>query len=204
MIDHFQNLDSWSGGEFDALMYFGQVSVQNALQIAERVWSFQQLNGPYRHRHIPTASQLKVAPDFSDDGCEQLVGHYRHVDGQLSPFVHTTIRGEDGLWIYAGVPMGGFPVDWNVGAYPFDDGREVDWTVQFTEELRSMTAFVRQRFPMLAAAYGWFDVSILDTLDDALRGRIHDDRWHAMEIQTEAGWQLFPATKLEPLFRKTT
>lgn len=121
----------------------------------------------------------------------------------MSPFVHTTIRGDEGLWIYAGIPMGGFPESWDIGAYPFDDGKPVDWILRFTDDLRMLTSFVREQFPMLAASYGWFDVSILDAIDDALNGRIQDDRWHPIEIQTQAGWRVFPITKLEPLFRKT-
>jgi hypothetical protein len=203
MLDSFTNPDSWSGGTFDALMYFGSTSLDTTIEIANWIWSYPRLNGPYRQRHVPVAQQVKATPDFTDDGCEQLVGQYRHDDGAISPFVHTTIRGDDGLWIYAGIPMGGFPNDWQVGAYPFDDGKPVNWMLSLIDDLRSLTAFVRQRYDICAASYGWFDVSILDTIEDALNGKIHDDRWHPIELPSPTGLRYFEITKLEPLFRNT-
>jgi hypothetical protein len=201
MSNPFQNPDAWAGGTFDVLMFFGTTSLDRTIDIARELWCFERLDGPYRHRHLLPTEQDIVNPDFTEDGCEQLVGVYRHQDGESSPFVHTTIRGDDGLWVYAGIPMGGFPERWNVGAYPFDDGKSVDWVLDITSDLRLLAYHIRERYPMLAIAYGWFDVSILDTIDDAMRGIVHEDRWHEIELATSQGWMTFPITKLEPLFR---
>jgi hypothetical protein len=203
MSDVSPNFDSWSGGTFDALMFFGPTSLNRTADIANWMWTYDRLDGPYRERYIPISQQPKVSPNFTDDGCEQLVGQYRHQDGLRSPFVHTTIRGDDGLWIYAGIPMGGFPANWDVGAYPFEDGKPVDWMLTLIDDLRLITSHVRRRFSILAASYGWFDVSILDTIDDALKGKIADDRWHPIELKTDAGIKYYPITKLESLFRNT-
>ena len=200
MTHPFQNPDSWSGGTFDALMYFGPASITETLRISETIWRYARLNGPYRERHLLPSQQEKVTPDYTDDGCEQLVGEFHHQNNAVSPFVHTTIRDDDGLWIYCGIPMAGFPPDLDVGAYPFDDGKPVEWVIDFTNQLQTFTDYVRIHHSMLAAAFGWFDISILDTLDDAMNGKIHDDRWHQIELATENGWQVYPITKLEPLF----
>lgn len=204
MNDVFLHPDSWSGGTFDALMFFGPTSLDRTIDIANWMWSYDQLDGPYRQRYIPIAQQSKVSPNFTEDGCEQLVGHYRHQDGQCSPFVHTTIRGDEGLWIYAGIPMGGFPPNWKVGAYPFDDGKPIDWMLILINDLRLFTSYVRQRFSIVAASYGWFDVSILDIIDEALKGKVSDDRWYPIELMTAKDLQYYPITKIEPLFRNTS
>ena len=183
----FQNPDAWSGGTFDALMYFGPTTLEQTIEIARHIWRYPQINGPYRERHVLPSQQGKAAINFTEDGCEQLVGEYRHQDDSISSFVHTTIRGDDGLWVYAGVPMGGFSNNWDVGAYPFDDGKSLDWIVEFTNELQRFTRFVQDEHPVRDVAYGWFDVSILDTIEDAMNGTIHDDRWHHLELQTESG-----------------
>jgi hypothetical protein len=200
-MDPFLNENAWAGGTFDALMYFGPTSLEQTKAIAERLWSYSRLNGPYRERHHAIAMQEKVTPIFTEDGCEQLVGLYRFGDEELSPFVHTTVQCDDGLWVYAGIPMGGFPSNWNVGPYPFDDGRDVSWVLEIVRDLRELVAFLRSSFFIPAAAYGWFDVSILDTIEDALNGRLHDDRWHPIELQTGTELKYYPITKLEPLFQ---
>ena len=199
MVNLFQNPDAWSGGTFDALMYFGPTPLERTVEIANHIWRYPQLNGPFRDRHQLPAQQPKAKPNFTEDGCEPLVGEYRHQDHTISSFVQTTIRDDDGLWIYAGIPMGGISASWDVGAYPFDDGRPVDWVIDLTNELQLFTRFVRGKYPVRAIAYGWFDISILDTIDDAMNGTIYNDRWHHLELQTEAGWRVYPITKLEPL-----
>jgi hypothetical protein len=197
MSDPFLNPDSCTGGNFEALMFFGSTSLERTIEIANLLWTYDRLDGPYRHRNVSISGQSKVLPNFTDDGYEQLVGQYRHEDGFNSPFVHMTIHDDDGLWVYAGIPMGGFPEHWDVGAYPFDDGKSLDWVLPFIDELRQLTAFVRQRFPLRAAVYGW-NVSPDDMLDDALNGKVHDERWDAIELQTPTGWRYYPITKLEP------
>ena len=200
MVSPFQNCDAWSGGSFDVLMFFGPASIDKTIELARRLWSHPRLNGPYRDRNSLPTQQSKVEPRFTEDGCEQLVGEYSHENGEISPFVHTTIRDDDGLWVYAGIPMGGFPDSWDVGAYPFDDGKPVDWIIELIDELAPLSEFVVDQHAARAIAYGWFDVSILDTIEDALNGKTRDDRWHHLEVQTEDGWKVYPITKLEPLF----
>ena len=67
----FQNPDSRSGGTFDALVYFGAVSLGETLKIAETTGHYARLNGPFRDRHLLPSQQEKVTPDFSDDGCPE-------------------------------------------------------------------------------------------------------------------------------------
>jgi hypothetical protein len=196
MNETFLNPDSWHGGTFDALMFLGLTSLEETTDIANWIWAYDRLDGPYQQQNV--FGRSKVAPNFTDDCCEQLVGVYRHRDGLCSPFVHTTIRDDAGLWIYAGIPMGGFPASWDVGAYPCDDGKPLDWMLPFIDDLRLLTAHVRQRFPIRVASYGWFDITIVDTFENALKGKIGEDRWYPIELQTEIGFQYYPISKLEP------
>lgn len=203
MAHCFHDPDAWSGGTIDTLMFFGPRSVVDATQVAKSLWSFDRLTGPYRQRHIdPQLQALLTSFEFTDDGCEQLVGTYQHSCGSLSPFVHTTIRDEDGLWIYAGIPMGGMPAEWDVGAYPLDDGKPVTWLPPLIEELRKITAYIDCAHSVLAAVYGWLDVSAIDKIVNALAGKIPGDRWHAIEIWRNHGVEYFPMTKTEALITR--
>ena len=200
----FDNPDAWSGGTIDALMFFGPRSVLETIQVAKTLWNFDRLAGPFRQRHVDPQLQPHVTSfEFTDDGCEQLIGTYKHTCGTLSPFIHTTIRDEDGLWIYAGIPMGGMPVEWDVGAYPFDDGKPVTWLPPLIEELRTITAYLDSAHSVLAAVYGWLDVTVIDIVAAALAGEIPGDRWYPIETWSNHSVEYFPMTRMEALIRKS-
>ena len=197
----FTNPNAWGGGTFDALMYFKGRSVSEACRITTTLWAYSRLDGPFRVRHVEPEDQTRIiTPDFTDDGCEQLVGRYRHLDESFSPFVHTTIIDPDGLWVYAGIPMGGMPISWDVGAYPFDDGKPMSWLLAFIEQLREMVAYMSAEHDITAATYGWLDVYALDSISDALAGRIPPVRWHAVEVWHGGTSDYYPMTNIGPLF----
>ena len=200
----FLNPDAWTGGSIDSMMFFGPASVDFAMEVARTLWSFQRLHGPFRDRTTEPENQEKLKDfDFSEDCCENLIGTYLLSGQTLSPFEHTTILDSDGLWVYAGIPVGSLPLSWDVGAYPFDDGKPISWLPPLTEELRELTHFVNARHPILASMYGWIigDMEI-GMIKESLAGRIPTERWHPMEIRKGDRLEYFPMTRMESLFRK--
>ena len=203
MTQCFQSPDAWSGGSIDALMFFGPRPVTEAMQIADSLWKFSRLAGPFRQRNIDPQFQTRITSfDFTEDGCESLFGTYKHACGAFSPFAQSTIRDNDGLWVYAGIPMGGMPEEWDVGAYPFDDGKPVTWLPPLIEELRKLTAYIDSAHFVRAAVYGWLDVSATDIIADALAGKIPRDRWYPVEVWNNHSVGYFPMTKTEALITK--
>lgn len=203
MTHCFHSPDAWSGGSIDTLMFFGPRTVTEAMQISDSMWKFSRLAGPFRERNVDPQLQTRFTSfDFTEDGCESLIGTYHHACGVFSPFAQSTICDDEGLWIYAGIPMGGMPEEWDVGAYPFDDGKPVIWLPPLIEQLRELTAYIDSAHSVRAAVYGWLDVSAIDIIADALAGKIPKDRWHPIEIWHSHSAEYFPMTKLGALITK--
>ena len=195
----FTQSDAWSGGNIDALMFFGPGDFSLAKQVGSAIWSHTALTGPYRDRHSEPESQSTA--DFSQftcEGCEQVVGLLKHGNGSLSPFVHTTVIDDDGLWVYLGPTLGGLALHTAVGAYPFDDNTPTNWLTPLFNELRDITGHVASQIMPLAAVYGFLDISDLDTVTDALSGKIHDERWAGLDLWTDGVREYFPPTHTGP------
>jgi hypothetical protein len=191
--------DAWSGGSIDVLMFFGDSSVEEAVAVGEAIWSVDCLDGPYRDRHIEPSQQARCGySGFTDDGCEQLVGVLTHPDGLLSSFVHTTVRDDDGLWVYLGPPTGGLPDSWDVGAYPFDDGKPTQWLELLFGTLQRICEHVHSRCPAKGAIIGWDTLADPEALLAALSGNIPAERWAPITIWTHEGRFDYPATHTEP------
>lgn len=202
MTHCFHSPEVWSGGTIDTLMFFGPRPVSDAIAVAETLWTYSRLQGPFRHRNVDPKLQLRMtAFEFNEEGCEQLIGTYQHSSGIVLPFVHTTIRDEEGLWVYAGIPLGAMPPEWDVGAYPFYDGKPIAWLPPLIEELRMITAFVDSTHNVRAATYGWVDISGTDVIVKAIAGQIPNERWNPIEIWSDHNAEYFPMTVIEAQLR---
>lgn len=191
--------DAWSGGSIDALMYFGPASLGDAIAVGEALWSAECLDGPYRDRYTETSGQSRCGyTGFTEDGCEQLVGVLTHPDGSRTPFIHTTVRDEDGLWIYIGPPVGGLPARWDIGAYPFDDGKPTLWLTQLIATLHGICEHVHARCPSKGAIVGWDTLADPEELLAAINGRIAAERWAPITIWSNEGRFDYPTTHMQP------
>ncbi len=195
MTHCFHSPDAWSGGSIDTLMFCGPRPVPEAMQIADSMWKYSRLTGPFRQRNVDPQFQTRITSfDFTEDGCESLIGTYKHACGASSPFAQSTIRDDEGRWVHAGIPMGGMPEDWDVGAYPFDDGKPVTWLPPLIDEMRTITAYIDSAHGVRAAVYGSLDVPATDIIADALAGKIPSDRRYPVEIWNNHSVEYFPVT----------
>jgi hypothetical protein len=169
-------------------MYFGHTPLEGTIAVAEALWSTERLDGPYRERHIEPSKQRHCDyTGFTEDGCEQLVGVLSHPDGSLSTFVRTTVCDDDGLWIYIGTPTGGLPTSWDVGAYPFDDGKPTQWLPPLFETLRQICEYVHARCPAKGAIYGWDTLADPEELLKSINGNMPVEKWAPISIWTPGG-----------------
>lgn len=184
-------------------MFFGPATVDFASDVARTIWSFPRLHGPFRDRTTEPEDQEQLKDfDFTEDCCELLFGTYLLSGQTLCPFEHMTLLDSDGLWVYAGIPMGSMPSSWDVGAYPFDDGKPISWLLPLIEDLRELTHFVNSRHPMQAAMYGWIcGILEVDVIKESLAGRIPTERWHPMEIRKGDRLEYFPMTRMDAMMR---
>jgi hypothetical protein len=178
----FTNQESWSGGTFDALMYFGIQKVDLAIDITKAIWGAGNLIGPF-NRHDSEPGDLAVIQDyaFSEESCEQLYGLITLAGGESACLVQTTLSDSDGLWVYFGPTVGSLPSTWNIGGFPFDDGSPVEWMPSLVEQLRKFVSHVSDVAPIQSAIYGWLDSGDLDTAIDAARGVLPEKRYVSIE-----------------------
>jgi hypothetical protein len=198
----FTHPDSWSGGSVDALIYVGAANIDDANEVSRSLWSFPRLKGPYLYRDVEPDQQVPIAvPEMCDNSLQQLDGVYTHHDGSKSDFTHTTIIDDDGLWVYAGPSVGGLPKEWNVGAYPFSDGKPANWLSPLYDDLRAIVKRISQFTPLKAATYGWLTVLDCDRLIEAVAGHIPDDRWGPIDVWRDGHHSYFPATHFDAPIR---
>lgn len=179
-------------------MFFGEATINDALVVSKAIWSFQRLSGPYRDRNCDPNRQTVISnPDFTDVGCEELVGVYTNHDGQKSNFVHTTIIDDDGLWVYAGPTIGSLPESWSIGAYPFEDKSPTTWLKPLYDDLHLIVKHVNDSIAIKGATYGWLTSEDCDTLLAALDGTIPIKRWGPFDMWRDGQNEHYPATNLE-------
>lgn len=189
---------AWAGGNVDALMYFGAAGIDEANAISRAVWSYPRLEGPYQHRDIEPDRQVPVAvPQMSIYGHADSDGVFTHHDGSRSAFVHSALIDEDGLWVYAGLTVGGLPEDWDVGAYPFGDSNPNKWLLPLYDSLRALVIHVSQSTPPRAAIYGYCPEASLHVPLEAVEGHVPEERWAPIDVWRDGRHSYFPATHLE-------
>jgi hypothetical protein len=198
----FTKPDAWTGGSIDALMCFGVWRRDKVAEITRALWSYPQLDGPYLDRHREPESQERFdLTDYGQDGFASLLGSLMTWDGHEVPFTQYTVIDDDGLWVYAGPPLGGLPVSWDVGAYPFDDGKPADWLLPLVEQLGELSEYVHRSCPILAATYGWLTVLDVDIVVDAIAGKIPEERWCAIRTWKGSESTYYPRNQPHPPLR---
>jgi len=203
MSHAFSNPDCWAGGSIDALMYFSGSSAAIAAEISHAIWSTPALDGPYLDRNRDPELQIRYEfSGFGFDGYQTLFGRIQLHDGQLATFTQSTIIDDDGLWIYAGPPIGGLPEAWDVGAYPFEDGKPTTWLCPLITQLRELAGRVHDIHPMQAATYGWLTLIDVDLVVGAVGGKIPEERWAGISIFRDNREVFYPATHLGAPIRK--
>lgn len=202
MTTLFTNPDAWSGGSVDALMFFGHVANATVVEITRAIWSYAQLDGPYLDRNSEPRFQKQFNfAKYGNEGFESLVGILKTWDGHDVPFNQSTIVDEQGLWVYAGPTVGGLPPLWDIGAYPFDDGKPTPWLPPLVQQLCELSYHVHQHQPIVAATYGWLTVRDVDIVMDAIGGKIPDERWAGICVWRGNESSYFPANRPDPLSR---
>lgn len=148
----FTRPGAWAGGNVDALMYFGAAGIDVADAVSRAVWSCPRLEGPYEHHDVePDQQVINAVPQIGVDELGYAIGVYTHHDGSRSAFKHATVIDEDGLWVYAGVTVGGLPKEWDVGGYPAGDDNPNKWLLPLYDSLRTLVMHVSQTIPPRAA-----------------------------------------------------
>jgi hypothetical protein len=187
---------TWSGGSFEILFYLGE---KDAILLLEKLWSKMGFDGPYSDNKILPTNQEKLKTISNIEG-GNLYGT-SIIENKTVACATTTIKDEDedGVWIYFGFPLGGLNEVYDVGAYPFEDGKNHVWTEQLAQYLREMAENLFRDVPFDGAIIGWLTAVEVDEVLQAVRSGVPEERWfwYLINDNGKLGW--YPQNKQEPL-----
>jgi hypothetical protein len=190
----FQNEQTWTGGSFEILFYLGE---KEGLLLLEKLWSEMGFDGPYiDNKVLPTnQDKLKVISNIESTN----IYGTSIFDNKTVACSTTTIKDEDGVWIYFGFPLGGLSEVYDVGAYPFEDGKNHAWTERLAQYLRELAEMFFSDVSFYGAIIGWLTAVEVDELLDAVKSGVPEERWfwYLINDNGKLGW--YPQNKQEPL-----
>lgn len=190
----FQNEETWTGGSFEVLFYLGEKS---EIHFLEKLWFGLGFDGPYIDGEIIPAQQRKLNT-LKSVSTGKLYGT-AIINEKIVACSSTTIKDEDGVWIYFGFPMGGLDVIYDVGAYPFDDGKEPVWAEQLSQYLRELAEKLFLEVPFDGAIIGWLTAIEVDEILNAVNLGVPKERWFWYLINNNGKLDWYPQNMNEPL-----
>lgn len=190
----FQNEQTWTGGSFEILFSLGE---KNEIHLLEKLWFEMGFDGPYiDNKVIPTKQEKLNSLVNIESG--NLYGTAL-IENKTVACSTTTIKDEDGVWIYFGFPLGGLNEIYDVGAYPFEDGKNPVWTEQLAQYLREMAEKLFRDVPFDGAIIGWLTAVEVDEILDAIRSAVPEERWFWYLINGNGVLCWYPQSTNEPL-----
>jgi hypothetical protein len=121
--------DIWAGGFYELAIELGPRSDTRLESAPLTLWQNVRLEGCYLRRDFEPANQQRLQPSLS------LLERYGHLLGvatlpnksQVTCGV-VAIREDSGIdWLDFYLPMGALATAYDVGAFPFDDGKDSQW-----------------------------------------------------------------------------
>jgi hypothetical protein len=158
----FTEADTWHGGAIELLCLFRRAPSKLMPKIREVVWIWNCLDGPYAKRDIEPSQQAKVSPtcDEAENGVATLPG----LMGQTA-FYCNFVEDSDGIWLYAGLPLGGLARILPLGGFPFFETKTHDWEHVVYGWLFSLAEHINNRIPFASGAIGWGMPAAIDAVE---------------------------------------
>lgn len=167
----FTEPGTWHGGSIELLMLFrGESSVVRE-RIGSALWAQPCLDGPYLLNGVEPEEQIKVAWN----GLDPSYGVATLTNQGRVAFCSSFVEDEDGLWLYAGIPMGALGYEFPVGAYPFGSEDPSSWLAPLHEWFVSLAKQMYASNAFDAAVIGWLTTMEVEELAS---GVIPDNRYH--------------------------
>jgi hypothetical protein len=181
--------DTWTGGSIELLCAMGPSDDERRNNCLDAVWSWQSLEGPYADRDQEPSQQLRAHPSSGE--------RYgvAHLPGQLGSvaFQTTTVEDDDGLWLYAGSPLGALGRLLPVGAFPFGKSKVEQWEHSVYAWLFGLAEHIGVQVPFERAVIGWITTSEVDQL---AAKQVPPQRFHGYIVREGAGFIYFPPNRV--------
>jgi hypothetical protein len=171
--------NAWLGGYFELSIELGSRSDERLHRALNSLWSHPTLDGCYeRHKVEPWNQRRLDSPDPDGMLKHKLFGIAQLPNGKpVACASHIVVGGNSSPdLLHFGVPMGALGYSYPVGAYPFDDGLQLDWRAPINEWLRQIgeSIFVSIKFRLGLVGH---EVGGLAFAEDIAKNGIPDERW---------------------------
>ena len=176
--------DAWSGGSIELLILIHDSSKNIRVKISNTLWQFPFIDGPYTSNQIEPELQVKK----STNDTEARFGIAELNDGKKFAFGTSVIEDEDGVWLYAGIPMGSLAQFFPVGGYPFESSNHQNWQPQVHEWFVSLAKHLHESLPYERGVIGWLTSSEVDEIVDQI---IPDERHSTYILWCKNGLEIF-------------
>lgn len=160
--------DLWLGGSIDLLLLFRGPSAPSPGEVTEAVWAWSPLEGPYLDR------AMESRPSRESPNVDHLYGRGRLPTGQYVPFETYIVVDSDGVWVYAGAPVGGLGEVYPIEAYPFEASATTPWVLEVHGWLESLAAHVGTTLNFERGVIGW--LTLLD-VGEPVQGTVPETRY---------------------------
>jgi hypothetical protein len=186
--------DAWVGGSYELAIEYRTSSARARGGIVA-LWSHPDVGGCYQRRDVEPDQQTTVEPstiDLRDHAYGACV-----LNGSRVAATFVSIPYEHGpTWLYFGFPLGSLSRTYPVGAYPFDDGSDLEWRDHVDSWLRMIGEYVFARAP--------FDCALIshepeeDVADEVAAGAVPKRRWEGILVPEDNRLSWYPPTENFP------
>ena len=169
----FTDTDAWNGGSIELLCLFRKPDTAVQAKCSAAVWSWPQLQGPYARRDQEPTEQKLAAP--GSEGARYGIASLPDAIGTVA-FQTSFVDDDDGLWLYAGLPLGSLSRVLPVGAFPFGESKAESWEHVLHAWFFSLAEHIRKQVPFERGVIGWLTTGEVEEL---VAGYVPADRFHS-------------------------
>lgn len=192
----FTDEHTWSGGFYELAIELGLRSVERLDAAMNAVWQNARLEGCYTRRDLEPAEQQRVKPTLEiREQYYHLLGIATLPGGSKVACGTFVVQQEDGIdWLGFYIPMGALPTIYEVGAFPFDDGKASQyWREPLDDWLVELAQAVFAVVPFALAAIGDDASGSISATEFAVSG-VPESRWHGYLWRQAAKLVWYPPT----------
>jgi hypothetical protein len=188
----FTEPETWRGGSVELLCAMGPSNAERRKRCVAAVWNWPSLRGPYaRSDKEPSQQRLSQPNSTACHGVAALPEQLGEVAFKVS-----TVVDDDGLWLYAGVPMGSLGSVFPVGAFPFESTAVEPWERTVYGWLFGLAEHIAAQVPFERAVIGWITMAEVDQLSAQ---QVPATRFHGYIVGGESGFTYLPPNRTREL-----
>lgn len=190
----FTAADTWNGGFYELAIELGQHSDERLQMALQTIWRCESLEGCYVARDVEPSQQARLSPSLDTSA----LGVATLPDSEQVACGTFLVREDNGPdWIGFYLPLSALGSVYDVGAFPFVDGKSSRaWREPLDDWLRQIATAVFVVVPFSLALIG-HEVSGTAYVDEIRITGVPDERWDGLLWRDAEELIWYPPTRYE-------